>query len=52
MRPRIKIVAFAVLVAIAFFAYAGRYTLGRYLCQNYKDTWMETSGAITCYRHP
>ena len=51
MLRRTKLAFLAAFAAVLFFAYFEGYA-GRLLCQNFKDTWLENSGFIACYRAP
>ena len=45
--------AFAFLtIVIVLVASSDSYRFGRFLCRNFKNTWIATSGYITCYRAP
>ena len=45
--------AFAFLaIVVVLVAYSDSYRFGRLLCRNFKDTWLEKSGYIACYRAP
>jgi hypothetical protein len=44
-----SLIAVVVLV-VAFSLSGGR--PGRFLCRNFRGTWLETDGYMTCYRGP
>jgi len=45
--------AFVLLAAVVVLVgYFERYRFGQHLCRNFKDTWFEKSGYISCYRAP
>jgi hypothetical protein len=45
-------VALAALVIVVLASYSERYRFGQLLCRNFRDTWFEKSGYISCYRAP
>jgi hypothetical protein len=48
-----RTLAFILLAAVVVLvSYFERYRFGQYLCRNFKDTWFEKSGYISCYRAP
>jgi hypothetical protein len=54
VRTMLRQTKFAFLAALAvllLYAYSEGY-MGRLLCRNFKDTWLENSGFIACYRAP
>ena len=46
------LLAFVLAVVVVLVGYSERHRFGQLLCHNFKDTWLEKSGYISCYRAP